>query len=61
MPNCLINNGLGGGIPMGINCTALPVYLFPYRLRYVNDDFVFGIKHLTDTERFVLYIYTNGK
>ena len=24
MPNCLINNGLGGGIPMGINCAALP-------------------------------------
>jgi hypothetical protein len=55
MPNCLINNGLGGGIPMGINCTALPVYLFPYRLRYVNDDFVFKKSSFSDH---LLLIYT---
>ena len=38
MPNCLINNSLGGGLPMGINCAP---YFFTCRFRNV-DDFVFS-------------------
>jgi len=39
---CLINNSLGAGIPMGINCVTLLVHLFPYQFRYADDDFVFN-------------------
>ena len=34
------NKILGAGIPMGINCVPLLVYLFSCRFRYVDDEFV---------------------
>jgi len=43
MLNCLINNILGGGIPMGINCAPILVYLFSCRFQYADDDFVLKI------------------
>jgi len=54
MLNCLINNFLGGSIPMGINCAPLFVYLFPYRFRYATD-FVFN---KTSYSNHLLLIYT---
>ena len=69
MPNCLINNNLGGGLPMGINCAP---YFFTCRFRNVDVSYLANlviviiysniypnlleIKHTTDPERSALWV-----